>query len=89
MKFIWLQVTFICLVVLIFDYSGTNIFRVEWVADVGVEIHAQIRSKSKLFSGAGTEFGERVNNAVSFFDAAIPGTLPVSGIISIIYIKLY
>jgi len=44
---------------------------------VGLEIHAQITSVSKLFSGAGTEFGAPVNTNVSLFDAAIPGTLPV------------
>ncbi|XP_069686589.1 glutamyl-tRNA(Gln) amidotransferase subunit B, mitochondrial [Periplaneta americana] len=49
----------------------------EWKAVVGLEIHAQISTKSKLFSGAGTEFGAPVNTNVSLFDAAIPGTLPV------------
>lgn len=44
---------------------------------VGLEIHAQITSTSKLFSQAGTEFGMPVNTNVSLFDAAIPGTLPV------------
>ena len=48
-----------------------------WKSVVGVEIHAQITSASKLFSGAGTEFGAPVNTNVSLFDAAIPGTLPV------------
>ncbi|KAF4528977.1 hypothetical protein B566_EDAN017355 [Ephemera danica] len=48
----------------------------EWRSVVGLEIHAQITSASKLFSGAGTEFGSAINQGVSFFDAAIPGTLP-------------
>lgn len=48
-----------------------------WKSVVGLEIHAQITSASKLFSGAGTEFGAPVNTNVSLFDAAIPGTLPV------------
>nr|CAD7426548.1 unnamed protein product [Timema monikensis] len=48
-----------------------------WESVVGLEIHAQISSVSKLFSGAGTQFGSPVNESVSFFDAAIPGTLPV------------
>lgn len=48
-----------------------------WIGVVGLEIHAQISSASKLFSGAATEFSAPVNTNVSLFDAAIPGTLPV------------
>lgn len=44
---------------------------------IGLEIHAQVLAKSKLFSGAPSLFGGRVNSCVSHFDAAIPGTLPV------------
>lgn len=44
---------------------------------IGLEIHAQIASKSKLFSGAATDFNSSVNSAVSLFDCASPGTLPV------------
>nr|CAD7199734.1 unnamed protein product [Timema douglasi] len=51
--------------------------RSNWESVVGLEIHAQISSVSKLFSGAGTQFASPVNESVSFFDAAIPGTLPV------------
>ncbi|CAG2059838.1 unnamed protein product, partial [Timema podura] len=51
--------------------------RSNWESAVGLEIHAQISSVSKLFSGAGTQFSSPVNESVSFFDAAIPGTLPV------------
>ncbi|XP_054275280.1 glutamyl-tRNA(Gln) amidotransferase subunit B, mitochondrial [Macrosteles quadrilineatus] len=47
------------------------------VGVVGLEIHAQINSVSKLFSGAGTDFASPVNHNVSLFDASIPGTLPV------------
>jgi Asp-tRNAAsn/Glu-tRNAGln amidotransferase B subunit (PET112 homolog) len=53
------------------------VLRSYWKSVVGLEIHAQITSTSKLFSGAGTEFGAPVNTNVSLFDAAIPGTLPV------------
>ncbi|KAK0088566.1 hypothetical protein PV325_011486 [Microctonus aethiopoides] len=49
----------------------------EWNSVVGLEIHAQINTKSKLFSGASTDFGKPVNSCVSFFDCATPGTLPV------------
>ena len=42
-----------------------------------MEVHAQIIAKSKLFSGASTEFGAAPNNQVSLVDAAMPGMLPV------------
>lgn len=51
--------------------------RKDWKPVVGLEIHAQIKTCSKLFSGASTAFGCQVNANVSLFDAAIPGTLPV------------
>lgn len=44
---------------------------------VGLEVHAQINSVSKLFSGASTKFSSPVNTNVSLFDCAMPGTLPV------------
>ncbi|XP_041359895.1 glutamyl-tRNA(Gln) amidotransferase subunit B, mitochondrial-like isoform X2 [Gigantopelta aegis] len=49
----------------------------KWKSVIGLEIHAQILSKSKLFSGSSTKYGAPVNTQVSFFDAALPGTLPV------------
>ncbi|XP_063830594.1 glutamyl-tRNA(Gln) amidotransferase subunit B, mitochondrial [Ostrinia nubilalis] len=49
----------------------------QWQSVVGLEVHAQLSSESKLFSGAENTFGGLVNNCVSLFDAAIPGTLPV------------
>ncbi|XP_059178079.1 aspartyl/glutamyl-tRNA(Asn/Gln) amidotransferase subunit B-like [Physella acuta] len=48
-----------------------------WKGVIGLEIHAQIASASKLFSGAGTHYGANTNSQVAFFDAALPGTLPV------------
>jgi len=48
-----------------------------WEVVVGLEVHAQVISKSKLFSGAATEFGAAPNAQVSFVDAAFPGMLPV------------
>ena len=48
-----------------------------WEVVVGLEVHAQVISKSKLFSGAATEFGAAPNSQVSFVDAAFPGMLPV------------
>jgi aspartyl-tRNA(Asn)/glutamyl-tRNA(Gln) amidotransferase subunit B len=48
-----------------------------WEIVVGLEVHAQVISKSKLFSGAATDFGADPNTQVSFVDAAFPGMLPV------------
>ncbi|MHA1114365.1 MAG: Asp-tRNA(Asn)/Glu-tRNA(Gln) amidotransferase subunit GatB, partial [Alphaproteobacteria bacterium] len=49
----------------------------EWEMVLGLEIHAQVISASKLFSGAATAFGAPPNSQVSFVDAAMPGMLPV------------
>ncbi len=49
----------------------------EWEVVIGLEVHAQIISKAKLFSGAATDFGADPNSQVSFVDAAMPGMLPV------------
>jgi aspartyl-tRNA(Asn)/glutamyl-tRNA(Gln) amidotransferase subunit B len=49
----------------------------DWEVVVGMEIHAQVTSKSKLFSGASTAFGGEPNAQVSLIDAAMPGMLPV------------
>ncbi|ENN91593.1 Asp-tRNA(Asn)/Glu-tRNA(Gln) amidotransferase subunit GatB [Bartonella schoenbuchensis] len=49
----------------------------DWEVIIGMEVHAQITSDSKLFSGASTKFGAEPNNHVSFIDAAMPGMLPV------------
>jgi aspartyl-tRNA(Asn)/glutamyl-tRNA(Gln) amidotransferase subunit B len=48
-----------------------------WQVVIGMEVHAQIASKSKLFSGASTAFGAEPNSQVSLMDAAMPGMLPV------------
>src|ERR1700710_2955823 len=49
----------------------------DWEVIVGLEVHAQVASASKLFSGASTEFGGEPNDHVSLVDAAMPGMLPV------------
>ncbi|WP_423602763.1 Asp-tRNA(Asn)/Glu-tRNA(Gln) amidotransferase subunit GatB [Sphingomonas sp. MS122] len=49
----------------------------EWEVVVGLEVHAQVTSNAKLFSGAATEFGAEPNTQVSLVDAAMPGMLPV------------
>jgi aspartyl-tRNA(Asn)/glutamyl-tRNA(Gln) amidotransferase subunit B len=49
----------------------------DWEVIIGMEIHAQVTSRSKLFSGASTEFGGEPNDHVSLVDAAMPGMLPV------------
>ncbi|XP_011181039.1 glutamyl-tRNA(Gln) amidotransferase subunit B, mitochondrial [Zeugodacus cucurbitae] len=47
-----------------------------WKSVVGLEVHAQLLTDSKLFSGSSNEFGAPLNSAVSYFDASLPGTLP-------------
>lgn len=49
----------------------------EWEVVIGLEVHAQITSNAKLFSGASTAFGSEPNTNVSLVDAAMPGMLPV------------
>jgi aspartyl-tRNA(Asn)/glutamyl-tRNA(Gln) amidotransferase subunit B len=49
----------------------------EWEVVIGLEVHAQVTSQAKLFSGASTEFGAEPNTQVSLVDAAMPGMLPV------------
>jgi len=48
-----------------------------WEVVIGMEVHAQVLSNAKLFSGAATAFGAEPNSQVSFVDAAMPGMLPV------------
>src|ERR1700677_4597020 len=48
-----------------------------WEVVIGLEVHAQVVSRAKLFSGAATAFGASPNSQVSFVDAAFPGMLPV------------
>jgi aspartyl-tRNA(Asn)/glutamyl-tRNA(Gln) amidotransferase subunit B len=49
----------------------------DWEVVIGLEVHAQVISQAKLFSGAGTSFGAEPNEHVSLVDAAMPGMLPV------------
>ena len=49
----------------------------DWEVVMGLEVHAQVASNSKLFSGASTTFGNDPNTNVSLVDAAMPGMLPV------------
>src|SRR3546814_15024484 len=49
----------------------------EWEVVIGLEVHAQVTSNAKLFSGASTAFGAEPNTQVSLVDAAMPGMLPV------------
>jgi len=51
--------------------------REDWEIVIGMEVHAQVSSKAKLFSGASTAFGAEPNSNVAFVDAAMPGMLPV------------
>ena len=49
----------------------------DWELVIGLEVHAQVSSRAKLFSGASTEFGAEPNSNVALVDAAMPGMLPV------------
>ena len=49
----------------------------DWETVIGLEIHAQVKSNSKLFSSSATKFGSKPNSQVSLVDAAMPGMLPV------------
>ena len=49
----------------------------DWEVVIGLEVHAQVTTKAKLFSGAPTDFGAGPNTQVSFIDAGMPGMLPV------------
>jgi len=49
----------------------------DWELVIGMEVHAQVASNAKLFSGASTKFGAEPNSNVAFVDAAMPGMLPV------------
>ncbi|WP_341808283.1 Asp-tRNA(Asn)/Glu-tRNA(Gln) amidotransferase subunit GatB [Wolbachia endosymbiont (group E) of Neria commutata] len=51
--------------------------KVDWEAVIGLEVHAQVSSKTKLFSSSSTEFGAEHNTQVSLVDVAMPGTLPI------------
>jgi aspartyl-tRNA(Asn)/glutamyl-tRNA(Gln) amidotransferase subunit B len=62
------------------DSKPSKLFRGatgDWEVVIGLEVHAQVNSKAKLFSGASTEFGGEPNSHVSLVDAAMPGMLPV------------
>ena len=48
----------------------------DWELVIGMEVHAQVSSNAKLFSGASTKFGAEPNSNVAFVDAAMPGMLP-------------
>ncbi len=49
----------------------------KWEVVIGLEVHCQLKTESKLFSRSSTEFGKKQNTNVSFYDAAMPGQLPV------------
>jgi aspartyl-tRNA(Asn)/glutamyl-tRNA(Gln) amidotransferase subunit B len=62
--------------------EATTTYRIQgatgaWEVVIGLEVHAQVTSRAKLFSGASTEFGAEPNSQVSLVDAAMPGMLPV------------
>ena len=59
-----------------FDYFIKGV-KENWEVIIGLEVHAQVLSKSKLFSSSATKFGAEPNSQVSLVDSAFPGMLPV------------
>ena len=51
--------------------------KIQWETVIGLEIHTQLKTKSKLFAGTDTTYGASPNSQVSLLEAAVPGTLPV------------
>ena len=49
----------------------------EWETVIGLEVHVQLSTKSKLFSGSATKYGADPNTQANIYDLAMPGTLPV------------
>ena len=49
----------------------------QWETVIGLEVHVQLSTRSKLFSGSSTTFGAEPNTQANIFDLALPGTLPV------------
>ena len=49
----------------------------EWETVIGLEVHVQLSTESKLFSGSATKFGADPNTQANIYDLALPGTLPV------------
>lgn len=58
-----------------------NLVKGRWEPIIGLEIHAQIKSKTKLFSDGQTSFNAPTNTHVTLIDAAYPGTLPVTSLL--------
>src|SRR6476659_3175866 len=59
------------------NFTSMSALNSNWEYFIGLEVHAQVKSNSKLFSSAPTSFGQSPNSCVSLFDAATPGTLPI------------
>ena len=60
----------------------------QWRAAVGLEIHAQILSKSKIFSRGSTKKCESSNSGIHFFDIGLPGALPVRNTVFLVVVQL-
>lgn len=58
-------------------YNSSDSQSVKWESVVGLEIHAQINAKSKLFSSSASLFNAPTNSQVTYFDAALPGSMPI------------
>ncbi len=58
-------------------YTNSGDIGLEWETVIGLEVHVQLATNSKLFSGSSIEFGAEPNTQASIYDLALPGTLPV------------
>ena len=58
-----------------------DIKKLDWEAVIGLEVHVQLSTKSKLFSGASTNFGALPNTQACNIDLAMPGVLPVLNVL--------
>ena len=69
-----------------FDYfiNGDN---GKYEVVIGLEVHAQVLSNSKLFSGSPTKFGAEPNEHVSLIDSAFPGMLPTLGQVKLVFVR--
>lgn len=76
-NFWWINIHVLFLSLFCF-HLWSNVHSGKYKSVIGLEVHAQIQSNSKLFSGAANDPSSPANTAVSFFDASTPGTLPVS-----------
>src|SRR5688500_11738595 len=58
-------------------HINRRVFKMEWETVIGLEVHAQLQTNSKIFSGSATAFGASPNSQANLIDLGMPGVLPV------------